>query len=117
MKKHVVLFFLFAAAVVLGIYFFLPGVRPSASGTEAGYGALSVTIDKPLVAGVFVDGDLHGTMDAGQPYLVPRLAPGEHQIQLRSVKFAQVETTVKIEVQKTTSLHLEVDPYDSPPQK
>ena len=101
---HVVAFMVFAV-LVGGVVFVLVTWLPERdAGSGAPIGTVRIRVEPAVGAQVFVDGELHGAMGAGEGYEIRGLLAGKHRIRLRSASFAVVESIVAVEAGRTTPL-------------
>jgi hypothetical protein len=93
-------------ALVVGVGVYV-AVRVSGSSAPP-LGAVRVTVRPPVEAQIFVDGRLHGAMDAGRSYEARGLLQGKHRIEARGPGFRPVEQVVEVLAGETTALQLSV---------
>lgn len=109
---HVLVFSFILTTLGAGAYLLLgksgklPEISPSPQSS------VKIILEPALLAQVFVDDDLHGSIKPGVPYIITGLLPGKHRIRLEGETFKELENVVTVYKGKTTDLYLRVEPQD-----
>jgi eukaryotic-like serine/threonine-protein kinase len=94
-------------ALVLGLGAFV-ALRPAKQGPPLG--SVRLTVRPQVAAEVYVDGELHGALSAGEVYLIEGLLAGKHRIKIKGASFPPAEELVEVVRGRSVSLQLTVNP-------
>jgi len=111
---HVALFMLFALLVGGAVFLLLTRAPREERRDRAPVGSVRITTQPAVGAQVFVDGELHGALGAGETYLVGGLLEGKHRVQLRSGSFQRVEQIVEVRRGETITLSVRLEDKRGP---
>jgi serine/threonine protein kinase len=94
-------------ALVLGLGVFLV-LRPAKQGPPLG--SVRLTVRPQVAAEVYVDGELHGSLSAGEVYIIEGLLEGKHRVKIKGPSFPPAEELVEVLRGRHASLQLTVNP-------